>query len=101
MLEVRRDEIGLSLEPESSIRCRASSIGHSPRLGEVRRPGKSFGAGCVVRPHDGVGKLQAEVDSWRDAGGTHLSIVTMGIGLDSMDAHLRYIESVAAALGLR
>ena len=70
------------------------------RLGELGRPIEEFGAECVVRPHDGVGTLQAEVDSWRDAGGSHLSIVTMGLGLDSIDAHLDYIESVAAALGL-
>ncbi len=70
------------------------------RLADHGRSIEDFGAECVVRPREGVGSLQAEVDSWRDAGGTHLSIVTMGLGLDSIDAHLDYIESVAAALGL-
>jgi hypothetical protein len=41
----------------------------------------------VIRPRDGVGRLRAELDSWRGAGGTH-SIVTMGLGLDSIDAHV-------------
>jgi hypothetical protein len=36
--------------------------------------------------------------AWRDAGGTHLSVVTMGLGLDSVDAHIDYITSVAGAL---
>ena len=70
------------------------------RLHNHGRSVEGFGAECVVRPRDGVGSLRAEVDSWRDAGGSHLSVVTMGLGLDSVDAHIDYIASVATALGL-
>ncbi len=42
----------------------------------------------------------AEVDAWREAGGTHVSVVTMGLGLDSVDGHLDYLASVADALSL-
>ena len=44
-------------------------------------------------------ELTAEVDGWREAGGTHVSVVTMGLGLDSVDAHVDFISSVADALG--
>ena len=70
------------------------------RLDDHGRSVQDFGAECVVRARDGVGSLRAEVDSWRDAGGTHLSIVTMGRGLDSIDAHIDYITSASAALDL-
>jgi len=70
----------------------------------VRIAGRSvedFGAEFVAVPHDGIDALQVDVNRWRDAGGTHLSIVTMGLGLDSIDAHIDYIASVANALSLR
>jgi hypothetical protein len=41
-----------------------------------------------------------EIEAWRTAGGTHLSVVTMGLGLDSIDAHIDYIASLADRLGL-
>ncbi len=43
--------------------------------------------------------LTAAIDAWRQAGGTHVSVVTMGRGLDSVDGHLDYLASVADALG--
>jgi probable F420-dependent oxidoreductase len=58
-----------------------------------------FGADYVVRPQDGgVGDLAAVIDAWREAGGTHVSVVTMGLGLTSADSHIDYLASVAAAL---
>jgi alkanesulfonate monooxygenase SsuD/methylene tetrahydromethanopterin reductase-like flavin-dependent oxidoreductase (luciferase family) len=48
----------------------------------------------------GPGDLTAEIDGWRQAGGTHLSVVTMGLGLDSIDGHVDYLASVASALSL-
>ena len=44
--------------------------------------------------------LRTEVDGWHDAGGTHVSLVTMGLSLGSADGHIDYLASVAAALGL-
>jgi hypothetical protein len=32
--------------------------------------------------------------------GTHVSVVTMGLGLDSVDAHIDYITSVAGTLNV-
>ena len=61
---------------------------------------EDFGADYVALPRGGVGDLTAEVDAWREAGGTHVSVVTMGLGLDSVDGHIDYLASVADALGL-
>jgi probable F420-dependent oxidoreductase len=64
------------------------------------RPIEDFGADYVVRPQDaGVGDLAAVIDAWRETGGSHISIVTMGLGLTSADGHIDYLASVADALG--
>jgi probable F420-dependent oxidoreductase len=70
------------------------------RASGLNRSLEDFGGEYVVRPQGGVNDLPAEVDSWRKAGGTHVSIVTMGLGLRSADAHVDYLASVAEALGL-
>jgi probable F420-dependent oxidoreductase len=58
-----------------------------------------FGADYVVRPRDGgVDDIPAVIDTWREAGGTHVSVVTMGLGLTSADSHIDYLASVAVAL---
>jgi probable F420-dependent oxidoreductase len=59
-----------------------------------------FGGDLVTAAPRGVHELPATVDAWRAAGGTHISVVTMGRGLDSIEAHLDYIASVADALGV-
>jgi hypothetical protein len=40
----------------------------------------------------------AGIDAWRAEGGTHVSVVTMGLGLDSVEDHVDYLRSVARAL---
>ena len=70
------------------------------RVSGLNRSVENFGGEYVVRPQGGVNDLPEEVDSWRKAGGTHVSVVTMGLGLRSVDAHIHYLGSVAEALGL-
>ncbi len=51
----------------------------------------------------GAGGLDAvleEVQRWRSAGATHLSINTMGAGFTSVDEHLSALTATAEALGL-
>ncbi len=74
-----------------SIRDRVRSLGRSV---------EDFGAEYVVRTQGTPGDLTAEVDAWRQAGGTHLAVVTMGLGLDSIGGHIDYLASVANALSL-
>jgi hypothetical protein len=47
-----------------------------------------------------AGEVTAEIDAWREAAGTHFSVVTMGLGLDSVEGHIDYLASVADALSL-
>jgi probable F420-dependent oxidoreductase len=70
------------------------------RVAGLNRSVDDFGGDYVVLPEGGIGDLKAEVDAWRDAGGTHVSVVTMGLGLVSVDAHIDYLASVADALRL-
>lgn len=40
-----------------------------------------------------------DLHRWRDLGGTHFAVVSMGMGLDSAEAHLDYFAQVIAAAG--
>jgi hypothetical protein len=68
-------------------------------VSDLGRSAEDFGGDYVALPRAGVGAVTAEIDAWREAGGTHVSVATMGLGLDSVDGHLDYLASVAAALG--
>jgi probable F420-dependent oxidoreductase len=70
------------------------------RVRGLGRSVEDFGGDYVALPRGGVGDLTRQIDAWREAGGTHVSVVTMGLGLDSLDAHLDYLASVADALSL-
>jgi probable F420-dependent oxidoreductase len=68
------------------------------RVGALGRSVEDFGGDWVVLSRGGLDDLTAEIDAWRRAGGTHVSIDTMGRGLTSADAHIDYLASVADAL---
>jgi probable F420-dependent oxidoreductase len=68
------------------------------RLRRLDRSLEDFGAEYVALPQGGVDHLMAEIDAWREAGGTHVSVVTMGLGLTSAEAHSGYLATVADAL---
>lgn len=59
-----------------------------------------FGGEWVPRGAGSLAEHTADIEAWRDAGGTHASVVTMGRGLDSLHAHLDYLATVAEALAL-
>jgi probable F420-dependent oxidoreductase len=70
------------------------------RVGALGRSVDDFGADYVALNRRGVGALVAEIDAWRAAGGTHVSVVTTLLGLDSVDGHIDYLASVADALSI-
>jgi probable F420-dependent oxidoreductase len=70
------------------------------RVGAIGRSVEDFGADWVVLRRDGIGDLTTEINAWRDAGGTHVSVDTMGRGLDSVDGHIDYLASIAGGLHL-
>jgi probable F420-dependent oxidoreductase len=70
------------------------------RVADLGRSADEFGGDYVAVSGANLDELAKEVTDWREAGGTHLSVVTMGLGLDSVDAHLDYLASVADALNI-
>jgi probable F420-dependent oxidoreductase len=70
------------------------------RVGDRGRSVENFGGEYVTALRGGLREPGAEIDAWRDAGGSHVSVVTMGLGLDSVDAHIDYLATVAGALNL-
>jgi probable F420-dependent oxidoreductase len=68
------------------------------RVDGLGRSVDDFGADCVITSRRGIDALTEKIDAWRDAGGSHVSVVTMGLGFDSPDGHIDYLASVAAAL---
>ena len=64
------------------------------------RPVEDFGADWIALPQGGPAEVASDVEAWRVAGGTHISVVSMGLGLDSVEHHIEYLASVAEALGL-
>jgi probable F420-dependent oxidoreductase len=63
------------------------------------RPVERFGGEYVVMSRKGPPEVAAKIEAWRDAGGTHAAVLTMGLGLGSTDAHIEYLATVAGVLG--
>ena len=61
---------------------------------------EDFGGAWVVHPQAGLGELAQEIATWRQAGGTHVTISTVGREIDSIDGHLDYLEAAATALAV-
>jgi probable F420-dependent oxidoreductase len=61
------------------------------RVDRLGRAADEFGAEYVVVPGDG--EPMAAIDTWREAGGTHASVATMGLGFTSVDEHIDYLAS--------
>ncbi|MEO6122719.1 MAG: LLM class F420-dependent oxidoreductase [Ilumatobacteraceae bacterium] len=74
----------------------------SDAAAEAGRDPNSLGMdGRVSWSADGAAKLVDHVGRWNDAGASHLSINTMGVGLGDVDRHLEVLTEVASALGLQ
>lgn len=67
-------------------------------LAEAERPLDGFGSEYLILSNKGPADVAAKVEQWRESGGTHAGIVSMGLGLDSTEAHIDYLGSVAAEL---
>jgi alkanesulfonate monooxygenase SsuD/methylene tetrahydromethanopterin reductase-like flavin-dependent oxidoreductase (luciferase family) len=68
------------------------------RVGDLGRSAEDFGGDYVALSGADVGELTGEINAWRDAGGTHVTVVTMGLGLDSVGRHIDYLSSLADTL---
>jgi probable F420-dependent oxidoreductase len=70
------------------------------RVDDLGRPVQDFGGDYVALSGANVGELTKEVDAWRQAGGSHVTVVTMGLGLDSVGSHIDYLTNLAGRLDL-
>jgi probable F420-dependent oxidoreductase len=67
-------------------------------LDESGRSRDEVGLEAMLRSSRGPDDVGARVRDWADAGGTHATVVTMGLGLDSTEAHVDHLGQVADAL---
>jgi probable F420-dependent oxidoreductase len=84
-------DVDRAIETWQDLRARVAGFGRSV---------DDFGGEYVARARESVDGLAAEVDAWGEAGGTHVSVGTMGLGLDTAESHIGYLTSVARALNL-
>ena len=70
------------------------------RVESLGRSASDFGGHYVALSGADVRELTKEIDAWREAGGTHVTVVTMGLGLDSVGGHIDYLASLANAMNL-
>ncbi|MBW8753950.1 MAG: LLM class F420-dependent oxidoreductase [Sphingomonadales bacterium] len=67
-------------------------------LDQAGRSGEPFGLQINMLLAKGTEAVIATIRRWRDVGGTHAAVVTMGQGFATIDEHVGYIERVAEAL---
>jgi len=70
------------------------------RVGDLGRSVEDFGGDYVALSGADVGLLTREIDAWREADGSHVTVVTMGLGLDTVSGHIDYLASLAGTLNL-
>ena len=62
------------------------------RLEELGRPRDSFGFESIQQYSRGDNQWPGDIAAWRDAGGSHISVVTMGASLTTVDSHIEAIR---------
>ena len=67
-------------------------------LRQAGRNVKDFGADYVMLAAPGVDDTLDTLKRWQDAGGTHASVVTMGMKLGPAKAHIDYLADIKARL---
>jgi probable F420-dependent oxidoreductase len=67
-------------------------------LQQAERPAGSFGLHLNMLRAKTPQAVVATAQRWRDIGGTHASIVTMGQDFTTVDQHIDYIKAVAEAV---
>lgn len=67
-------------------------------LAEEGRAAEAFGLQCNMLTAKSPEAVVERALRWRDEGGTHAAVVTMGQGLETVGAHVDYMKRVADAL---
>lgn len=68
-------------------------------LAEAGRSSETFGAELLARRATSPDETVKAFERWEEAGGTHASVHTMRLGLDSAEAHIDFICHVRDHLG--
>ncbi|HXN61388.1 MAG TPA: LLM class F420-dependent oxidoreductase [Acidimicrobiales bacterium] len=72
------------------------------RVADLGRPAQDFGGDYVALSGADVAELIREIEAWREAGGTHVTVVTLGLGLDPVvSSHIDYLSNLASLLNLQ
>jgi len=69
-------------------------------LKEAGRSVEGFGADLAMLACRNPDEVADTLHRWQDAGGTHASVMTMGLGFTHLDQHLDYMAKVQARLAL-
>ncbi len=67
-------------------------------LDEAGRDPATFGTQCNLALGTALDAIVPDAEMWRDAGGTHFAVNTMGGGRTTVDEHLAYLEGAADRL---
>lgn len=67
-------------------------------LAEENRASGQFGLQCNMLTAKSPEAVVERATQWRDAGGTHAAVVTMGMGFETADQHVAYARTAADAL---
>lgn len=68
-------------------------------LAEAGRPLAGYGLEFITNAARSVDDAVRMANTWREAGGTHLSVCTMGMGFKGVEAHIEFIAEVKVRLG--
>ena len=62
------------------------------RLRELGRDADAFGFESIQQYTRGDNQWPGDIAAWREAGGSHISVVTMGANLNTVDGHIEAIR---------
>ena len=77
---------------ETDDRIRADMLDEGLEILAGMWSGEPFGFESIQQYERGEDQWPADIAAWRVAGGSHISVVTMGAGLTTVDAHIDAIR---------
>jgi hypothetical protein len=64
----------------------------STKLRQLGRDANAFGFESIQQYSRGDNQWPGDIAAWREAGGSHISVVTMGANLTTVDGHIEAIK---------
>ena len=75
-----------------TLRAGRGYVTRSPGIDELGRDVGPFGFEAIQQYSRGDNRWPGDIAAWREAGGSHISVVTMGANLATVDRHIDAIE---------